>query len=224
MRAAVAHDPKGTKTPCELELVNMCNAVHNRCPTQMAAARSALMIAFGGDGAKLADTIGIISFFNGIADRIADATGLRVEPMRMSHSVQFADANLIHTSSSPIAQGIWVAPKSITVAGFASCPFHQDAISTAKSLATMGLVGDVEELTFETRDSYREWLFGTDGRQRFTTSSPSVSTRALRHTSSPFVWQNDGEFVGGCDDLKMLASQLKLVNSSASPRQISSKL
>ena len=94
------------------------------------AAREALLFAFDGSTRKLTDSIAVISFFNGVADRIADATGLRVEAFRVDASVGYAlgDTNVLTSSSSPVTQGL-LSPKSIAVAGWAGCSFHQHAIS-----------------------------------------------------------------------------------------------
>jgi hypothetical protein len=55
------------------------------------------------------DAVGVVSFFNGLADRIADATGLQVEEGRMMSSVQMVldgSTNILQSASSPITQGL----------------------------------------------------------------------------------------------------------------------
>ena len=41
--------------------------------------------------------------------------------------------------------------------GFASCPFHQQALEAARAMLEAGALFKLEEETFETRDQYREW-------------------------------------------------------------------
>ncbi len=45
------------------------------------------------------------------------------------------------------------------------------------------------------RDAYKEWL-AQNKDEHLKTFGPRAGT----HTSSPFVWKNDTEFIGGCDD------------------------
>jgi hypothetical protein len=95
---------------------------------------------------------------------------------------------------------------TLSVAGFASCPFHKRAVEAAKKLETSGLVASLDDRTFASRDEYREWLFSSAGSSSF--SEPA----AQRHTSSPFVWMNESDdrtFVGGCDATLELAATLE---------------
>ena len=144
-----------------------------------------------------------MSFFNGVADRIADATGLRVEAFRVDTSVQYAlgDTNVLTSSSSPVTQGL-LSPTSLTVAGWDGCPFHRRALDAARELVGQGVVADLVDKTFPTRDAYREWLFSEGGR------AACAGEVAQQHTSSPFVWADDRKYVGGCDALVSLASVL----------------
>ena len=93
----------------------------------------------------------------------------------------------------------------LSVAGFATCPFHQRALERAHELVASGAVARVDDRTFATRELYREWLFA-EGHSLF----PSDHPAARKHTSSPFVWTSDREglrdFVGGCDDLLAMAA------------------
>ena len=47
---------------------------------------------------------------------------------------------------------------AISVAGFASCPFHQQALAAAQKLVEIGKFDAVEDLTKANRDLYQEWL------------------------------------------------------------------
>ena len=86
----------------------------------------------------------------------------------------------------------------ISVAGFASCPFHQQALAAAQKLVAAGKYAALEDLTSATRDEYQVWLKD---------SKPALDdARAATHTSSPFVYSGDA-FIGGCDDtLDLLAA------------------
>ena len=104
-----------TGIECEAEFVVMCDSVHRRDPDEIAVARGALLEALGGDMNKLIDSVCIMAFFNGIADRTADATGLQVESNRAQTSIRFADksSRLLSSSSSPLVQG----PRPLSSAG-----------------------------------------------------------------------------------------------------------
>lgn len=110
MQAAAAA-PADTNTDCEAELVSFCDAVHSRSLPAIARARAALLSAFGGDEAKLVDAAAVIAFFNGLADRIADATGLRVEEARLKTSMKYASEAVLTSSSSPVTQGLVSMPR-----------------------------------------------------------------------------------------------------------------
>jgi len=81
---------------------------------------------------------------------------------------------------------------TITVAGFASCPYHQKALAAAKSMVAAGKFSSLDDKTMADRDTYKAWL-ASDARPTFT------DERAQNHTSSPFVFIGSS-FVGGCDD------------------------
>jgi len=68
----------------------------------------------------------------------------------------------------------------------------QKAATVAISLQHI-FPGKVEASIHEypTRDAYREWLFKDRG---------NYGSRALNHTSSPFCWKDERDFIGGCDD------------------------
>ena len=87
---------------------------------------------------------------------------------------------------------------AISVAGFATCPFHQRALKAAQQLVDAGKYSAVDDLTCETRDEYQQWL---------ASDKPNFEDgRAETHTSSPFVFAGD-TFIGGCDDtLALLAA------------------
>lgn len=88
---------------------------------------------------------------------------------------------------------------TISVAGFATCPFHQKALEAAKQLVASGDFSELEDLTSLTRDEYQGWL--KDAKPTFD------DARAATHTSSPFVYSGDN-FIGGCDDtLALLSSE-----------------
>ena len=84
------HKPADKSTDCDQELMALCDAVHYRDAARIAKARDALRSALGGNELKLVDSICVISFFNGLADRIADSTNLRLEPGRMMGSMMLA--------------------------------------------------------------------------------------------------------------------------------------
>ena len=60
----------------------------------------------------------------------------------------------------------------------------------------------LDERTFATRDAFRTWLFGEEGRVNF-------GGEAQSHSSSPFVWIDDKHYLGGCDALLELAAELE---------------
>ena len=146
----------------------------------------------------------VIAFFN-FVDRLADASGVRVEAARINFGMRIADSSILHSSSSPLTQGL-LNPRTITVAGFASCPHHQTALGAASMLVQQGLAMHLVEKTFASRDEYRTWLFSPKGREAFVGQSKSAQS-VLKHTSSPFV-ASDESYVGGCDDLLALVSLL----------------
>ena len=101
---------------------------------------------------------------------------------------------------------------AISVAGFASCPFHQQALAAAQKLVAQGKYAEVDDLTKATRDEYQSWL---------KSSKPSFEDeRAATHTSSPFVFSGS-TFIGGCDDtLALLAASSHTSASSSTSRRL----
>ena len=96
---------------------------------------------------------------------------------------------------------------AISVAGFASCPYHQQALAAAQKLVELGEFDAVEALTQATRDLYQEWL--RDEKRAL------EDDRAATHTSSPFVFSGD-TFIGGCDDTRALLAEAQ---SGRSPQR-----
>ena len=87
---------------------------------------------------------------------------------------------------------------SISVAGFASCPFHQRALAAAHKMVEMEKFSGLDDLTFASRDLYQAWLKA---------DKPSFEDgRAATHTSSPFVFSGE-TFIGGCDDTLALLAE-----------------
>jgi len=207
-------DCNGTVS-CEKELIALCNAVHTRVRSDITSARKSALIALGSER-KLADSCGVIAFFN-FVDRLADASGVRVEANRINSGMKIADSNVLHSSTSPLTQGL-LNPRIITVAGFVTCPFHRKALAAAKTLVQRGLASEVVDKTFSTRDEYRTWLFSEQGRDSF--RKGLNNRKALEHTSSPLVWTDENTYVGGCDDLIALANLL----SSFAPTASTSRL
>lgn len=210
-----------TSTGCEAEFVALADALHKRTdPAATEAARGALLAALGGDVNKLVDSVCVMAFFNGLADRIADASGLQVEPNRLQASLAYADEHLLSASTSPLTQG---GRFVITVAGFRACPFHTRALSAARGMVAGGNGKAVEALTFETRGEYQEWLRGPGGRARFR------ARKAAEHTSSPFVYMaaahhSHSILVGGCDDLVALAGMMRAQQQPVNVAAAASKL
>ena len=85
----------------------------------------------------------------------------------------------------------------VSVAGFASCPYHQKALHEA--IQHFG-PNQVQDRTFATRSLYKTWLLTKDN-----LNLPGSE----HHTSSPFVWINDNTFIGGCDALLAKINDLK---------------
>ena len=100
---------------------------------------------------------------------------------------------------------------SISVAGFATCPFHQQALAAAKKLVELGIYDELDDLTCATRDEYQVWLKA---------DKPSLEdARAATHTSSPFVFSGE-TFIGGCDDTLALLADSEAGRSSAPTRRL----
>jgi len=100
---------------------------------------------------------------------------------------------------------------SISVAGFATCPFHQQALAAAKKLVDLGIYAELDDLTCATRDEYQVWL---------KSDKPSLEdARAATHTSSPFVFSGE-IFIGGCDDTLALLADSEAGRGSAPTRRL----
>jgi len=94
------------------------------------------------------------------------------------------------------------------VSGYKTCGFFQRAVNVMSSISTLFPSRlQVTEHSFSTRDEYRSWLL--EGPDAFRATSSDA--RALKHSSSPFVWIGDRAggspggvsiktFVGGHDD------------------------
>ena len=105
----------------------------------------------------------------------------------------------------PLATQAAVSDKlpTISVAGWASCSFYQKALAAANTLVDQGKFSAVEDVHFESKEPYKEWL-ASNTRPKF------ADTRADSHTSSPFVWVGD-RFVGGCDDTLALPREFEML-------------
>ena len=68
----------------------------------------------------------------------------------------------------------------------------------------------LDDGTFPTRDQYKGWLATADKR--------AFGDTAQSHTSSPFVWIDANQFVGGCNELLELLPKLQHVSLRASLR------
>mmetsp|Transcript_2678 Transcript_2678/g.5064 ORF Transcript_2678/g.5064 Transcript_2678/m.5064 type:complete len:640 (-) Transcript_2678:453-2372(-) len=124
----------------------------------------------------------------------------------------------------------------VHVSGFSTCSFFQRAATVLSSLSTLFPNRlSVTKHSFDSRDEYRGWLLGNSGKPvpgegfRSTSSDP----RAVKHTSSPFVWLGDKDggspdddmvpirtFVGGHDD--SLAWGRSLLSPAASSTPVAS--
>ena len=84
--------------------------------------------------------------------------------------------------------------RAISIAGYRSCGFARRAVARAQRVQEAGLVEHVDDSAlFRERDEYQAWL-STERNARF-----SENKVALSHTSSPLVWADDDDFIGGCD-------------------------
>ena len=101
----------------------------------------------------------------------------------------------------------------ITVAGWATCPFHQQAVEASKAMVASGQARLADEKTFATRDEFVSWL-ASEG-----SYVAKGDPKAASHNSSPFVWCHDGKgrtsFVGGCDDMIALSQKSGLGQEAA---------
>ena len=79
----------------------------------------------------------------------------------------------------------------LTAAGWAGCGYFRKARTALQGLSV--LAPDdvaVEIIEHPDRDAFVAW---------WTTFKPSLGKRAEAHTSSPAVWLNGTDFLGGCD-------------------------
>mmetsp|Transcript_9102 Transcript_9102/g.15991 ORF Transcript_9102/g.15991 Transcript_9102/m.15991 type:complete len:590 (-) Transcript_9102:476-2245(-) len=80
----------------------------------------------------------------------------------------------------------------ISVAGWTKCPYFQQAANVVASLELLfpeQVRAEIVEL--QDRDAYKAWL-------------PKIHAKLENsegHTSSPIVWLNDSEYLGGCDSV-----------------------
>ena len=98
---------------------------------------------------------------------------------------------------------------TVSVAGYASCGYHQKALAAAQAFFGTEKVND---RTFASRDLYKTWLNTKDGLTF--TGNPSKNYGA-DHTSSPFTWINESTFVGGCDDTMAMLEELENKKAAA---------
>lgn len=78
----------------------------------------------------------------------------------------------------------------LNIAGFATCGAFKRAVCAVQGLAVIfptKIGANVH--SYETRDEYMTWLAENRG-----------SFNQEGHKTSPFVWFDDGKFLGGCDD------------------------
>jgi len=108
-------------------------------------------------------------------------------------------------------------PALITISGFRECMYHQRALGEAREMSKKGHVKKVVDRTFATRREFQDWLLSKDGRCRF---GPGAQT----HTSSPFVWIGEAQFLGGCEDLLRFAQHLEDAEASQGRSTIRSAL
>ncbi|KAJ0398883.1 hypothetical protein P43SY_001327 [Pythium insidiosum] len=113
----------------------------------------------------------------------------------------FVKINLIAMTSVDLPQTLVPpasgAPTTYHVAGWATCSYFQKARGVAQAMAT--LYPDAVAVVIhehETRDLFKAWL--AEMNAAFV-AAWGVSSKAVTHTSSPFVWSNSHGFIGGCD-------------------------
>ena len=90
-------------------------------------------------------------------------------------------------------------PQTIFIAGYATCGYHKRALRAANAFFGASTVSD---RTFSSRAQYKQWLQTKDGLQ-------FSDQAAASHTSSPFVWINQDQYVGGCDETLAWISKLR---------------
>jgi glutaredoxin len=94
---------------------------------------------------------------------------------------------------------------SVHVAGWSGCGFFKRAKGQAANLRE-GIAVEIVELA--TRDEYQTWL-----------ADNGAAKGSASHTSSPFVWQNDGDFIGGCDEFIAWSKKSGITNGNATPHE-----
>lgn len=89
-------------------------------------------------------------------------------------------------------------PEALHVAGFASCGYFKKAKVVAQELANTGEYTFENNHEFSTRDEYKNWL-ATHVQTVWVSNGAAV-----KHTTSPFVWKGEHDFIGGSSDLLAL--------------------
>lgn len=82
--------------------------------------------------------------------------------------------------------------KSVSIAGYASCGFHRQAIDAANKALGHDKVND---LTFGTREEFHRWRQSSERLDQF-----AGQQEALDHKSSPFVFSDEHSYIGGSDE------------------------
>lgn len=83
-------------------------------------------------------------------------------------------------------------PVRVTIVGWTDCGFYQRA-SQALKTAVRNSPGQyiLHNIELESREKYQRWL---------AEEKPKIQlNKGGKHTSSPLVWLNDNEYLGGCD-------------------------
>jgi len=79
----------------------------------------------------------------------------------------------------------------VNIAGWATCGFYQKLKTALLGLAVLYPDLRINLVEHPDRNTFREWLFSN--REQY-------GEKAANHTSSPFVWLGNNQFIGGCDD------------------------
>ncbi|TMW60351.1 hypothetical protein Poli38472_000393 [Pythium oligandrum] len=88
-------------------------------------------------------------------------------------------------------------PTTYHVAGWGTCPWYRKALDVATAMQALyadAVVAVAHE--FDDRDAFKAWL--AESNDAFAAAF-GADSKALTHTSSPFVWSNSHGFIGGCD-------------------------
>lgn len=81
----------------------------------------------------------------------------------------------------------------VTIAGWKQCHFYQKASTVGASLKLLFPTKvEVQKIELEDRDAYQKWLSQEKSKLNLTGTHD-------KHTSSPFVFLNDEQYLGGCD-------------------------